>query len=225
MRLRTDEQLAHVAARAAAAGIASQIHAIGDAAVRSALDVIATLPTLPGAMHRVEHAQLVDPADLLRFGQLDVAVSVQPGHLISDAVAMRRAWGPRATNAFPLAALSAAGAVLPLGTDAPVEPPDPWPGIAAAVMRRGPGTDPSETFHGAQSISLERALRAACLDGPRSARADDLGHLAVGAQADLVVLPAQVVAPTADPTVLGSMRPLATVLDGALIHATAEFDP
>ena len=86
----------------------------------------------------IEHAQLVDPADVPRFGALGVAASVQPVHLRSDAEPQREAWGERADNTFPLRALIAGGALIPFGTDAPVEPPDPWPGIAVAVARRDP---------------------------------------------------------------------------------------
>ncbi len=89
-------------------------------------------------MPRIEHAQLVDPADTGRFGALGVAASVQPVHLRSDAEAARAAWAERADNTFPLRALIDGGALIPLGTDAPVEPPDPWPGIAVAVARRDP---------------------------------------------------------------------------------------
>ena len=122
--------------RAAAAGIATQIHAIGDAAVRAALDVL--IPTAAGVplMPRLEHVQLVHPADLGRFASGGVAASVQPVHVGSDAVMARRLWGDRAeSNGYPWASIARTGAVLAFGTDAPVEPFDPWPGIALAVRR------------------------------------------------------------------------------------------
>ncbi len=224
MPVRSFGQLADIAGRAAAAGIASQIHAIGDAAVRTVLDVIEGLPLVPGAMHRVEHAQLVDPADLPRFAALDIPASVQPSHLLSDASAMRGSWGRRAATAFPLAALAGSGALLPFGSDAPVEPADPWPGLAAAVCRRGPGWPESEAFHPEQVISLDRALRAACLDGPRSAHVDDQGHLDVGARADLLVLPAAIFDAAPDPDRLATTRPMATLLDGEVIHHGPDID-
>ena len=181
-------------------------------------------PTVDGIAHRIEHAQLVDPADVPRFAALGIAASVQPCHLISDAEAARRAWGARAAMAFPFGDLDRAGTLMPFGTDAPVEPPDPWPGIAAAVTRRGPGWPESASFHPRQAISLERALRAACLDGPRSAGVTDQGHLAPGARADLIVVPAEPF-DGPDGAGLASVRPLATLLDGVLIHQRPDFAP
>jgi predicted amidohydrolase YtcJ len=225
LRLRGPEELSRLVGRAAGAGIASQVHAIGDAAVRAALDVLATIASPRGMRHRIEHAQLVEPRDVPRFGELGIAASVQPCHLISDAEPARRAWGERAAMAFPLAHLDRYGALLPLGTDAPVEPPDPWPGIAAAVTRRGPGWPADATFYAHQAISFERALRAACLDGPCSAGITDQGHLGVGARADLIILRAEPFDRPASTEELATVRPVATLLDGQVIHASPDFDP
>ncbi len=222
--LRSHEQLAEVAGRAAENGIASEIHAIGDAAVRTVLDVIEGLPAVPDAMHRVEHAQLVHPHDVARFAALGIPASVQPCHLLSDVDVMRTAWGERCATAFPLADLDASGALLPFGTDAPVEPPDPWRNIAAAVARRGAGWDTAATFYAEQAIGLDRALRGATLDGPISARVEDQGHLGPGARADLLVVPADMFEAPDDADVLEHTRPQATLLDGEVVYRTPEFD-
>jgi predicted amidohydrolase YtcJ len=225
MALRTPERLAELTRMAAEAGIAAQVHAIGDAAVRTALDVLAGTPSVPGARHRIEHAQLVHPDDLGRFAALGVAASVQPCHLLSDAKAMVAAWGGRSAAAFPLAALDVQGTLMPFGTDAPVEPPDPWRGIAAAVTRQGADWSSSRAFHAEQRIGLDRALRAACLDGPRSSGRDDEGHLGPGARADLIVLPAAAVDDPPEAALLAGLRPLATLLDGQVVHRADAFDP
>jgi predicted amidohydrolase YtcJ len=224
MPVRTAEQLAEVASRAAEHGIASEIHAIGDAAVRTVLDVLEDLPRVPAAMHRVEHAQLVDPADVRRFAALGIPASVQPCHLLSDVDIMRTAWGDRCASALPLSALEASGALMPFGTDAPVESADPWRGLAAAVARRGAGWDASSAFHPEQAIGLDRALRAACLDGPRSAGIEDQGHLQAGARADLLVVPDDLFSAADDPDVVAATRPLVTLLDGEVIHRSREAD-
>lgn len=222
--LRTHQQLAEVASRAAEHGIASQMHAIGDAAVRTVLDVIEELPAVRGAMHRVEHAQIVDAADVGRFARAGIAASVQPCHLLSDAEVMRSAWGDRCARAFPLAELDASGALMPFGTDAPVESPDPWRGLAAAVARRTAGWSAAAAFYPESAVGLDRALRSACLDGPRSGHIEDQGHLAAGARADLLVVSAAMFEALEDPDVIASTRPLATLLDGEVIHRAPEAD-
>ena len=113
-----------------------------------------------------------------------------------------------------------------------MEPADPWPGIAAAVTRRGASWPSRDAFHPEQAIDLERALRAACLDGPRSARLDDQGHLGVGARADFLVLPGEAFAASFEPRehagladLLAQIRPLATVLDGEVIWLRTRLRP
>jgi predicted amidohydrolase YtcJ len=221
----TDEiELTELLSAAATAGIVGEVHAIGDAAVRMALDVLEGMH-VPGAplMPRIEHAQLVDPADQPRFGLLGVAASVQPVHLRSDAAQERVAWGERAENTFPLRSLIEGGALIPFGTDAPVEPPDPWPGIAVAVVRRDPFDASAVPVGSGQAISVERAIRAACLDAARVAGLEDLGRLTPGCRADLIVLPSTILSDPFDALAVASTRPLATLIDGAEVHRAADF--
>lgn len=221
-----DELLA-LARTASAAGIAAQVHGIGDRAVRVALDVLSQLPAPSVGRHRVEHAQLVDPADVPRFATLGVAASVQPCHLCTDEPAMRLAWGERTANAFPLAALDATGALIPLGTDAPVESADPWRNLAAAVARSDAGWPADRpAFHPEQALSVPRALRAACLDPALTAGREDVGRLVPGAVADAVVIPAAgLLDPGPRGARLAATRPLATLIDGQVAHHASGFDP
>ena len=177
------EELRTQAARAASLGIATQIHGIGDAAVRAALDALAPTVGLTPLMPRVEHVQLVSAADIPRFAALGIAASMQPVHVRSDAGKARRLWGARAEErGYALGALAGSGAVVPTGTDAPVEPVDPWPGLACAVTRSAPSW-PAGTprFGPANALGLWRAIRAACVD-PRDQRRRD-GPRAAGAGA------------------------------------------
>jgi predicted amidohydrolase YtcJ len=215
-------ELAELLGRAAGAGISGQVHAIGDAAVRTVLDVFADVPPAP-LMRRVEHAQLVAPSDVSRFGALGVAASMQPVHLRSDAHVARQAWGRRAEDAFPAGTIAAAGALIPFGTDAPVEPPDPWPGIAEAVVRREPldaGDPPLGPRH---AISLARAVRAACLDPALVAGRDDLGRLLPGYRADVLIVPAAALREPVDPSALALARPVATLIDGETAYRSTDF--
>lgn len=214
--------------RAARAGIAVQIHGIGDAAVRTALDILERLPRVAGGIrHRVEHAQLVHPDDIARFGASGIVASVQPVHLVSDAPAVRAAWGARSRWAFPVRSLAESGAIVAFGTDAPVEPPDPWPGIGIAVTRTSPSwPDADGTFHVEEAIDLAHAIRAACLNPALAAGEDDRGRLMPGHRADLVVLPAEMLDEGAVASgVMSSARPLATLLDGELVYRNTAFDP
>lgn len=214
------EALAELAERAAAAGIATQIHAIGDAAVRAALDVLAPTAARVPLMPRLEHVQLLDPADRGSFVATAIAASVQPVHLGSDAAQARKLWGDRAErNGYTWASIAATGAVMPFGTDAPVEPFDPWPGIALAICREDPrwpaGTPP---YGPREALSLDRALRAACIDPAVAARETDRGRLTVGQRADLVALPAAAIREPVEPGgALATARPTLVLVDGRVV--------
>jgi hypothetical protein len=217
------EEIAALAWAAAAVGIATQVHAIGDRAARAALDALEPTGGRVPLMPRVEHVQLLDPEDRGRFAAAGIAASVQPIHLRSDVAAARRSWGERAErSAYAWGSLTSTGAVVAFGTDAPVEPIDPWPGIAIAVTRRdgtwSPGSPP---FGPAESLPLDRAIRAACLDPAVSARDDDRGRLVAGQRADLIVIPAAAVGRPVEPGgALASARPRLVMIDGALAFET-----
>ncbi|MEA2676821.1 MAG: hypothetical protein QOJ81_962 [Chloroflexota bacterium] len=227
MFITSREELTDLARHAEEHGLAVQIHAIGDAAARAVLDVFESLRPQPGGlplMRRMEHAQLVDPIDQPRFGRLGVAASVQPVHLRSDIPQIKLGWGDRGEYAIPLRGLLDGGALIPFGTDAPVEPPDPWPGIATALVRRDPADDSAPPVGARQAIDLARALRAACLDPALVAGQTDIGHLTPGARADLLVVPAAGFGQRIDAAALANTRPLATLIDGQVVHRAARFD-
>lgn len=218
--LTAPEELRAQAVRAAAAGIATQVHAIGDAAVHVALDVLGPTVGTTTLMPRVEHAQLVSDADIGRFAATGVAASVQPVHLRSDADKARRLWGRRAeTRMFPFRALARSGAVIAFGTDAPVEPIDPWPGIACAVTRAAPSWPPDTPPLGpVQAVPVWAAIRAACVGPAITAGEPDRGRLTAGCRADLVVLPAAAVAePVEVGGALWHARPQLVVVDGEAV--------
>jgi predicted amidohydrolase YtcJ len=213
------ETLAELASRAADAGIATQVHAIGDAAVRAALDALGPTVGRVALMPRVEHVQLCDPADRVRFGALGVAASVQPVHLRSDAPKARQDWGDRAERAgYAWRSLLEAGATLAFGSDAPVEPIDPWPGIALAVLRRDPSWGPDAAAYGpAEALPLAAALRAATV-GPAETARDRLGgRLVPGSPADLIVLPAAPREPDAAAAAFAAVRPRLVMVGGEVV--------
>ena len=171
-------------------------------------------------MPRIEHVQLLDAADRGRFAAAGIAASVQPAHLGTDAAQARMLWGSRAeASGYTWASIASTGAVLAFGTDAPVEPFDPWPGIALAVRRedpRWPAGTPS--FAPAEALSVERAIRAACLGPALSARETDRGRLTVGQRADVVVISAAAIDEPVEPGgPLATARPSIVLIDGRVV--------
>lgn len=209
-------EMAALAETAAEAGIATQIHAIGDRSLRAALDALEPTTGRTALRARVEHVQLVDGADLPRFGPSGIVASVQPADLRDDAAKARRAWGPRAETSYPWARLLASGAILAFGTDAPAADDDPWPALAMAVRRRDPSW-PSDApaFAPSGAITLPQALRASCIGAATAAGESDRGRLSPGQRADLLVIPA---AALTDMDALRTARPRLVLMDGRVAH-------
>jgi predicted amidohydrolase YtcJ len=197
----SEEELAPLLAKAAQAGIAPALHAIGDEANRIALDVLAGID-IPGK--RVEHAQLLGPRDVPRFAELGITVGVQPAHAPDDRDVADRQWAGRTARAFAYADLLKAGTRLEFGSDAPVAPLDPWDGIASAVTRTDDGREP---WHPEQSLSLPAAL-AASAGGRTTVEVGDVADLVIAGR-DLRDLP---------PDELRDMPIVATVLGGRITH-------
>ncbi len=212
------DRLAHDVAVAAASGIAVAIHAIGDRAVRTALDAIEpTRATAPNLRQKIEHVQLVRADDLSRFGALGIVASMQPIHATSDRDLADRYWGPtRVARAYPWRTLRRTGAVLAFGSDAPVEPIDPLLGIHAAVTRRRPRDD--DAWRPEQRLTLEEAL-AGYAAGPAYAMASErvTGTLRVGMRCDATVVDRDLARCSEDELLEARVR--ATITDGAVRFA------
>jgi predicted amidohydrolase YtcJ len=211
--------LAELSRRAAAAGIVPQIHAIGDAALRAALDALQPIAPPTGPMARIEHVQFADPNDIPRLAARRIAASIQPIHLRSDDEKARAAWGERAeARGFLLRSLLAAGVTVGFGSDAPVEPPDPWPAIGIAVTRRAPEWGERPAFGPTEGIDLATALRAATIGPAQIAGEPDRGRLTPGQRADFVALPAAALAePVERGGPLWSARPEFVAIDGSVV--------
>ena len=169
------------------------VHAIGDAAVRGVLDAFerARRQYAPFRQRllRIEHAQIVNPADAPRFRQLGVVASMQPIHAIADWRAADRHWGERSRYAYGWRALLDAGATLAFGTDAPVEHIEPLRSLCAAVTRLDAHGEPSGGWYPEQCLELSGAVRAYTLGSAMAERAGGRrGVLAAGMDVDLVVL-------------------------------------
>jgi predicted amidohydrolase YtcJ len=154
---------------ARAGGIGAAVHAIGDRANTEVLDTFEAL----GMAGVIEHAQLVREEDFARFAQLGLIASVQPEHAMDDRDIADHHWAGRTGRAFAYGSLHRSGAVLRLGSDAPVAPLDPWISLSAATARSRGDRD---VWHPEQRLPLDVALAA-------SARST----IEVGQPADLVL--------------------------------------
>jgi predicted amidohydrolase YtcJ len=211
------EELQEVVRQAAEGGLALAVHAIGDRANRLVLDALEALPPEHRAhlRHRIEHVQLLHPDDVDRLAALGVVASMQPVHAVQDAPMADRYWGrARCATAYAWRSLLDAGTVLAFGSDCPVESPDPFLGIHAAVTRSRPdGYGGPEGWVPTQRITVGEAVRAYTWGAAYAAGLEDrLGTLTIGKWADLVVLDRDIF--TADPSLIPQTRVLATMVGG-----------
>jgi predicted amidohydrolase YtcJ len=164
----TETQLKNLMSRAAMDHFQIAVHAIGDAANATMLNAVeALVETYKGDRRwRIEHAQIVDPADLPRFGRNGIIASMQPVHQTSDRLMAEARLGPaRLAGAYAWASMLKAGAPLAFGSDTPVEKPDPFAGLSAAISRQGADGQPEGGWQPQERITREQAL-AAYTTGP-----------------------------------------------------------
>lgn len=214
------EELFEAGRRAVEAGLSLAVHAIGDRANHETLDAYEQLrrferdQNLPPLRHRIEHVQLLHPDDAGRLADLGIIASMQPVHATSDMRMAEQYWGERAALSYAWQSQLQQGAQLAFGSDAPVETPNPFIGLHAAVTRqRADGSPGSEGWYPEQRLSMQQAVEAYTL-GPAYAAGMEsrLGKLAPGYLADLIALAQDPFAnPPAD---LLEMESSATMLGG-----------
>jgi predicted amidohydrolase YtcJ len=183
----TSEAEAALAIRTAAeAGIAATVHAIGDAAVRRALDLLSAAPRA-AVPHRIEHFQCVSDADLGRAAGAGIVASMQPAHLLTDVPLVDAHWGGRGRGAYAFETLRRHGTTLAFGSDVPVASLDPREGLYAALARRDASGGPHGGWRPEERLSFETAVRA-YTEGPAIAAGTTQrsGALLPGRDADLV---------------------------------------
>lgn len=188
----TDDVLQNYMSRAAMDGFQVAVHAIGDRANRQVLDAIAAMSnTYKGDRRwRIEHAQIVDPADLPRFASLKVIASMQPTHATSDRKMAEARLGPdRLVGAYAWATMLKNGVPLAFGSDYPVESPDPWAGWAAAFTRQDANGEPYGGWRPEEKVTREQAWWAFTQGASYAGFAEDkFGRLAPGQYADFIIV-------------------------------------
>lgn len=218
------EELFEYCRKAAQVGLGMTVHAIGDQANHETLNAFEQLRNyekenrLLHMRHRIEHVQLLHPDDAARLGKLNVVASMQPIHVISDMKMADDFWGERAKLSYAWRTQLDSGAQLAFGSDAPVESPNPFLGLHAAVTRRRADGSPSaDGWYAEQKLSLAEAWEAYTLGPAYAAYMEDrLGKLAPNYLADLIVLETDPF--TCDPDELLAMQSSATMVSGEWVY-------
>jgi hypothetical protein len=209
-------------------GFQVHMHAIGDRAVRDALDAIAAARTTNGAAdnrHHIAHLQVVQPEDVARFGELDVVANCQAYWAQSepqmDELTVPFLGPERARLQYPFAALLTAGARLAMGSDWAVTTADPLRQLEVAVTRVDPQRRDNRPFLPEQALRLDEAVDAFTAGSAYVNHDAYAGAIEVGHRADLVLLDTDIYAPgvvTADAAPLADARVRLTVAAGEVVH-------
>jgi predicted amidohydrolase YtcJ len=194
--------------RATMDGFQVAVHAIGDAANREVLSAIADVaPSFPGDRRwRVEHAQIIAPSDIARFGQHGIIASMQPVHQTSDRVmAEARLGSDRLSGAYAWRSVGATGATLAFGSDFPVESPNPFVGFAVAITREDAAGQPFGGWRPEERLSREAAAAAFTRGAAYAGMAEDrIGTLMPGMRADFLLVNSDIL--LASPATIRAMR-------------------
>ena len=188
----SDAEIRNLMSRAAMDGFQVAVHAIGDAANAQLLGAIEELAdSYKGDRRwRIEHAQIIDPADLPRLARFGTIASMQPVHQASDwRMAEARLGMERLGGSYAWKTMLANGVPLAFGSDFPVESPNPFHGLAVAVSRQDAQGQPPSGWMPEQRLSLEQALRAFTQGAAYAGFAEDrIGSLEKGKFADFVLI-------------------------------------
>ena len=221
VRVTSSGDLYEAVSAAARGGLASAVHAIGDAACRRVLDVyerVAQEGITGDLRQRIEHVQILSPADVPRLAQLRVLASMQPIHATQDMDMADLHWGSRARWGYAWRSVLDSGAVLAFGTDCPIESLDPLAGLYAAVTRRRPGRPPGREWYPEEKLTLDEAVYAYTMGSAMaSGEEEQKGSLTPGKLADVVILSRDVYA--GPPEVL-----LDTVVDTTILGGRVIFE-
>jgi predicted amidohydrolase YtcJ len=202
-------------AAAMKAGFQVAVHAIGDAGNREALDILEAVfgedPSTRNNRHRIEHAQVIAPGDIPRFGQLGIIASMEPPHAMEDKTWAEDRLGPeRILGAYAWRSLRESGSNITFNADNPGSDHSIFYGLHSAITRQDKNQQPEGGWYVEQRLSSEESLRAYTnWSAYASFRENDTGIIEVGRWADLTVM-------DIDPFVLADEAP-ADILDGKIL--------
>ena len=220
------DSLSRLIEKAVRKGYQVNVHAIGDAANRVALDAFSmvqdSLPTSRELRHRIEHAQVVSLDDFSRFVELDIIASMQPVHATSDMnMAEDRVGSERIKGAYAWRTFLDKGVILASGSDYPVENANPFHGLYAAVTRRDTLGNPLDGWYPEQKLTRIEALRSFTIDAAYAGHQElTLGTLNTGKWADFIVLDQDYfTTPESD---IWKIKVLQTFVAGKRVYQSAE---
>ena len=224
----TPDQFTEDVKAAFACGLQVNTHAIGDLGNRVALDAYEAAAEVMGnstGRHRIEHAQIVHPDDILRFRELDVIAAMQPTHATSDMYwAEDRVGSERLEGAYAWRSFLDEGVPLAFGSDFPVESVNPLLGFYAAVTRQDAEGWPEGGWLPDQRVSRDEALRAFTIGAAFAAfQESELGSIETGKRADFVVLTRDIM--KIPPREVLDTGVVATYLDGRSVYQMSGWAP
>jgi predicted amidohydrolase YtcJ len=213
---------------ASRAGFQTAIHAIGDRANRQVLDIFERVqrevPAARDLRMRIEHAQILDAADIPRFAHLGIIASMQPTHATSDMpwVPARIGDARMREGAYVWRKLRTSGARIAAGSDFPVEEPNPMLGFYAATTRQDRAGQPPGGWMSDERLTREEALRAFTIEAAYAAHAETrLGSLEPGKLADVVMLSHDIM--QVEPAEILNTTVRMTVIGGEVVHEETGF--
>jgi predicted amidohydrolase YtcJ len=219
------EQMATEIRQASAAGFAVSVHAIGDRANRIVLDIFEEVAIAGNRLpipHRLEHVQILDPADASRLAENNITASVQPIHALDDMDMADRVLGERTNRAYNFGRLARSGARLALGSDAPVADPNPFLGFQGAICRQRPERMERGPWNSEEILTLEETIfgytMGAALAGGWQ---ESIGSISPEKRADLIVLDRdlfEIVAQGITGWELADTRVEMTLFDGRIVY-------
>jgi predicted amidohydrolase YtcJ len=196
LRFYSQEQVNEYLTQFDSMGINIQVHAIGDAGIRMALDGFEAMRRAnghSGNRHQVVHLQLIDDAEISRFGELDIGANFQalwayPDESVTD-LAFPAIGVDRSMRTYPIARVAQAGGRIVAGSDYSVTSINPLPAIEVAITRQDPDTNEAPSLNADEAVDLETMIAAYTINGAYQMGLDDVqGSIEVGKRADLVVL-------------------------------------
>jgi len=217
-------QMAAEIRQAAELGFPASVHAIGDRAIRELLDIFEELAQTtphPPVPHRIEHVQIIHPDDIPRLARLSLTASVQPIHATDDIDTADLVLGKRASRTYNFRSLLATGALLALGSDAPVANANPFLGLHAAICRQRPERHHLPPWYPDERLTLEQAIFGYTLGAARAAGWQEvIGSIVLGKRADMILLDRDLFARVEQGiqgTEIAETQVLLTLFDGQIV--------